>query len=93
MTVVPLRPTQNPPLGFEYLDGELIPALDAASRRAADRPAPDPVRIAQGLELAKATLELAQTRRHLRMLLGAVAVAIAAVILTAGGDYLLGRLP
>lgn len=81
MTVVPLRPTENPPLGYEYLDGELIPALDAARRRATDRPTPDPVRIAQGLALAKATLELAQTRRHLRTTRRAFAVAIAAAIL------------
>lgn len=83
--VVPLRPTENPALGYEYLDGELIPALDAARRRATDQPTLDPVRIAMGLALSQATFELAQTRRHLRMLLGTVAVAIAAVILTGGG--------
>ena len=81
MTVVPLRPTQNPPLGFEYLDGELIPALDAARRRDADRPTPDPVRVAMGLALAQATLELAQARSRLRMIRRAVALTIAAAIL------------
>lgn len=80
MIVVTLRPAQNPPLGYEYQDGALVPALEAARRRAADRPGFEPIRIALGLALAQATVEIAQLRRRLRTARRVVVLTIAVAI-------------
>lgn len=91
MTVVRLHP--NPPYGYEYLDGTMVPALEAANRRGVPaaspetrapeaRPRPDPARVALGLAEARAQFELAGLRRDLRRARWIAAAAVAAAALS-----------
>lgn len=87
MTVVRLHP--NPPYGYEYLDGTMVPALEAANRRGVPvartpetRPRPDPARVAEGLAAAQAQFELAGLRRKLRHARWIAAAAVAAAALS-----------